>query len=71
MAKSDRLLAIAEDPSTVFCVQPFDSIQKDGAVQLGKLLTRVMNDPNNALLVATDKAFVFAFGNKNDESRSG
>jgi ABC-type lipoprotein export system ATPase subunit len=56
-------LAIAEDPTTVYCVHPFASVQDDGGEHLGKLLARVMTEPDRSLLVATDKAFIFAFGN--------
>lgn len=59
-----RALAIAEDPATVFCVQPFASLENDGGDHLGRLLARVINDPARALLVATDNAFVFAFGDQ-------
>ncbi len=53
--------AIADDPATVFCVQPFTTVERDGGAQLGKLLARVMASPDHALLVATRTAFVFAF----------
>lgn len=56
-------LAIAEDPTTVYCVHPFASVQDDGGEHLGKLLARVMSEPDRSFLVATDKAFIFAFGN--------
>lgn len=54
-------LALAEDPATVFCIQPFTSVNSDGGEKLGQLLARVMGDPDHALLVATGTAFVFAF----------
>jgi hypothetical protein len=54
-------MAIADDPAIVFCVQPFASVQRDGGEKLGKLLARMMVDPDHALLVATGTAFVFAF----------
>jgi len=54
-------MAIADDPAIVFCVQPFTSVERDGGEKLGKLLARVMGDPDHALLVATGTAFVFAF----------
>jgi ABC-type lipoprotein export system ATPase subunit len=55
-------LSMAEDPATVFCVHPFSTVEGDGGEKLGRLLARVMNDPEHSLLVATDNAFVFAFG---------
>jgi ABC-type lipoprotein export system ATPase subunit len=55
-------LAIAEEPTTVFCVHPFAAVLDDGGEHLGKLLARVMTEPDRSLLVATDKAFIFAFG---------
>jgi hypothetical protein len=55
-------LAIAEDPATVYCVHPFASVQNDGGEHLGKLLARVMTEPDHSLLVATGNAFIFAFG---------
>jgi predicted ABC-type transport system involved in lysophospholipase L1 biosynthesis ATPase subunit len=63
-------LAAAGDPATVFCVQPFTSVERDGGEQLGTLLARVMRDPDHALLVATEKAFVFAFRDQLGRSES-
>lgn len=57
-------LSMAENPATVFCVHPFSSVEGDGGEKLGRLLARVMNDPDRSLLVATDSAFVFAFGDQ-------
>jgi predicted ABC-type transport system involved in lysophospholipase L1 biosynthesis ATPase subunit len=54
-------VAIADDPATVFCVQSFTSVERDGSEKLGKLLARVMDDPDHGLLLATGTAFVFAF----------
>ena len=54
-------LAAANDAATVFCVQPFASVERDGGKNLGRLLTRVMRDPDHALVLATGTAFVFAF----------
>jgi len=54
-------MAIADDPAIVFCVQPFTSVERDGGEKLGRLLARVMGDPDHAMLVATGTAFVFAF----------
>ena len=62
-------LAMANDPATVFCVQPFASVERDGGEHLGRLLARVMGDPDRALCVATDTAFVFAFGDHERENR--
>ena len=58
-----RALEIAQDPATVYCVHPFSAVENDGGEHLGRLLARMMNDPDRAVFVATDKAFVFAFGN--------
>jgi hypothetical protein len=60
----DMALGVTDDPSTVFCVQPFSSVQRDGGELLGGLLARMMGDPAHSLLVATDKAFVFGFGDQ-------
>jgi len=54
-------LATVNNPATVFCVQPFTSVARDGGENLGSLLARVMRDPDHALVVATGTAFVFAF----------
>jgi hypothetical protein len=64
------ILAIADDPATVFCVQPFTSVERDGGKHLGRLLARVMGDPDRGLLVATKKAFVFAFKDQLEQSKS-
>ena len=66
-------LAAANDPATVFCVQPFTSVECDGGKNLGRLLTRVMRDPDHALVIATGTAFVFAFVNQlaRGENRGG
>ena len=66
-------LAAVNDPATVFCVQPFTSAERDGGKNLGRLLTRVMRDPDHALVVATGTAFVFAFVNQlaRGENRGG
>ncbi len=56
--------AIAKNPATVFCVQPFASVEDDGGEHLGKLLARMMSNPDRAVLVATDNSFVFAFGDQ-------
>lgn len=55
-------LAIAGDPATVYCIQSFASVNADGGEQLGKLLAKVMSEPDHSLLVATANAFIFAFG---------
>jgi hypothetical protein len=57
-------LAAAENPGTVFCVQPFKAVANDGGERLGRLLARVMSNPGRALLVATDNAFVFGFADQ-------
>jgi ABC-type lipoprotein export system ATPase subunit len=56
-----KALAIVNNPATVFCVQPFTSVARNGRENLGRLLARVMRDPDHALVVATGTAFVFAF----------
>jgi len=65
--------ASVNDPATVFCVQPFTSVERDGGKNLGRLLTRAMRDPDHALVVATRTAFVFAFVNQlaRGENRGG
>jgi len=57
-------LATVNNPATVFCVQPFTSVARDGGENLGRLLASVMRDPDHALVVATGTAFVFAFVNE-------
>ena len=66
-------LAAVNDPATVLCVQPFTSAERDAGMNLGRLLTRVMRDPDHALIVATGTAFVFAFVNQlaRGENRGG
>jgi len=56
--------AVADDPSTLFCAEPFAAAERDGGERLGTLLARVMASPDHALIVATGKAFVFAFGDQ-------
>lgn len=53
--------AMADDSATVFCVQPFALVEQDSGEKLGRLLARVMADPDHSLLVVTGTAFVFAF----------
>ncbi len=65
-----RGLELADDPATVFCVHPFTSVERDGGEQLGKLLARVIGDPDHSLVVATEKAFVFAFQDQLGRSES-
>jgi hypothetical protein len=60
----EMALGVTEDPATVFCVQPFSSVEHDGGELLGTLLARMMGDPNHSLLVVTEKAFVFGFGDQ-------
>jgi hypothetical protein len=57
-------LMIAEDPETIFCVQSFASVEREGTDRLGDLLARVMADPKNSFVLTTEGAFVFAFGNR-------
>lgn len=52
---------MADDPAALFCVEPFTLVERNGGECLGKLLARVMGDPDRALLIATETAFVFAF----------
>lgn len=63
-------MAVAGDPATVFCVQPFASVERDGGEHLGTLLARVMGDPDRALIVVTKKAIVFAFRDQLGRSES-
>ncbi len=63
-------VAVADDPATVFCVEPFDSVARDGGAHLGTLLARVMGEPDHALLVATGTAFVIAFRDQVGRSES-
>jgi ABC-type lipoprotein export system ATPase subunit len=65
--------SIASNPNTVFCVEPFNSLSNDNSERLGKLLMRVMNNPDHAMLVATQEAFVFAFADRvaGGESEAG
>jgi ABC-type lipoprotein export system ATPase subunit len=64
-----KAIAAAENPATVFCIQPFTVVEHDGGEQLGRLLARVMGDPGHALLVATEDAFVFAFEDQLDQNK--
>ena len=60
----DRARAVTEDPAAVLCIEPFAAVERDGGAHLGTLLSRVMADPKRALLVTTEDAFVFAFGDQ-------
>lgn len=51
-----------EDPATVFCIEKYDAVEEDGGVRLGRLLARLIRDPDHAVVIATANAFVFAFG---------
>lgn len=53
-----------EDPATVFCVEKYDAVEADGGVRLGRLLARLIRDPDHAFIVATTNAFVFAYGDQ-------
>ncbi len=57
-------ITVTEDPATVFCIEPFSSIARDGGEQLVKLLTRVLQKPDQAAIVVADQALVFAFKNQ-------
>jgi ABC-type lipoprotein export system ATPase subunit len=59
-----KAIKVAENPAVVLCIEPFSSVERDGGERLGKLLARLMDDPDHALLVATGDAFVFAFGDQ-------
>jgi ABC-type lipoprotein export system ATPase subunit len=59
-----RALAGTRNPRTVFCIQPFATVKRDHGRQLGTMLARLMTDTNNAFLISTSDAFIFAFGNK-------
>jgi ABC-type lipoprotein export system ATPase subunit len=56
--------SIVTNPNTVFCVETFKSLENENGERLGKLLARVMNNPDGSMLVATRDAFVFAFADK-------
>jgi ABC-type lipoprotein export system ATPase subunit len=63
----DRLVlaqSVAADPATIFCVEPFNSLDGEGSERMGKLLTRVIRNPDRALVVATRDSLVFAFADQ-------
>jgi hypothetical protein len=59
-----RSLTVTDDPTSVFCIEPFAAIDRDNGERLGHLLARLIRDPNRAFLVTTTNAFVFAFANQ-------
>ena len=64
-----KTLTVADDARTIFCIQPFASVNRDNGQQLGTLLARVMSDPKNAMLILTADAFVFGFRNQLDANQ--
>jgi len=57
-------LAAVNNPATVFCIQPFTAVERDGAENLRRLLIHVKRDPGHALVISTGTALVFAFADK-------
>jgi len=55
-------ITTADDTGAVFCIEPFSSVERDGGDNLGRLLARLIRDPDHTFVVATTNAFVFAFG---------
>lgn len=60
----EKAMALANDPSTVFCVEPFDSVQDESGPRLSNLLAKVASDPARSLMVVTGEAFVFGFATR-------
>ena len=57
---------LAEDPTVLYCIEPFAKVAQDGGNGLGRLLARLGRDPDHGSVVATTNAFVFAFGGQVD-----
>ncbi len=65
-------ISLAQDPATLFCIEPFNSVDEDGGGRLGRLLARAMRNPDRTALVVAEHAFVFAFADhlgRNDADR--
>jgi ABC-type lipoprotein export system ATPase subunit len=61
-----KAMITAEDPGVVFCVEPIGAAERDGGDRLGRLLARLINDPDRGFVVATTNAFIFAFAGQRD-----
>ena len=57
-------MAVVNNPTTVFCIQPFPAVECDGAENLRRLLIHVKSDPDHALVISTGTALVFAFADQ-------
>ncbi len=57
----NNAISLAENPATVFCIEPFNSVDEDGGGRLGRLLARAMRKPDRTALVVAERAFVFVF----------
>ena len=55
-----------DDPGVVFCIEPFASLESDGGEKMGRLLARLIRDPDHGFVVATTNAFIFAFAGEID-----
>jgi ABC-type lipoprotein export system ATPase subunit len=56
-----KAMNATERPAALFCIERFEAVEQDGGDRLGRLLARLIRDPEHAFIVATTNAFVFAF----------
>ncbi len=59
-----QAIVMTEEAGTMYCVQSFDTVLREGTERLGDLLARVMTDPKHSFVLTTEDAFVFAFENR-------
>ena len=56
-----KAMTASENPAALLYIEPFASVDQDGGERLGRLLARVIREPNRAFITATSNAFVFTF----------
>jgi len=61
-----KAMTAAEDPAAVFCIEPLASVERDGGERLGRLMSRLIREPDRGFLVATTNAFIFGFNDRLD-----
>lgn len=65
----DRLakaMITVEDPGVVFRVEPIGAAERVGGERLGRLLARLINDPDRGFIIVNSTAFIFAFVGQRD-----
>ena len=65
-----KAMITVEDPGVVFCVEPIGAAERDGGERLGRLLARLINDPDRGFIVVNSNAFIFAFAGQRDRDES-